>query len=220
MLKRSMAILVALVLAGAMLYIVAERLLTVEKIIVTGGDDALQTQIKELIHPAFGKSFLNIDMHAQKRLAEAVPGVLRAEVQRVLPDTLKIRLHAPKALARWADGGLIDLVGNRYGGAAANLPIFSGDEKWLPAMAEFYSKATVEEAEAFIAQVEVSSSGDWRIFLRDGPVLYLGRDNLLPRFHRYAAYAGYLRKQFSALQVVDLRYESGFAIVNRDETED
>ncbi|HYY62811.1 MAG TPA: FtsQ-type POTRA domain-containing protein, partial [Burkholderiales bacterium] len=55
---------------------------------------------------------------------ERLPWVRRAAVRRVWPDGLEVNIEEHVALARWATGGLVNPLGERFAGDAATaLPL-------------------------------------------------------------------------------------------------
>lgn len=216
------------VLAGSGVALFAVALMVVEQrwiyldeasIVISGGGDEVQTHARAILMEHAGSSLLAVDLHEQKQRLENLPGVARAHLQRRLPHTLHVRLEKHQPLARWMSGGLIDIYGVRYDGSGdLSLPVFDGPPGSVQNMiALFESAQTILADYGRIKQLELSARGEWRVFLDDGIILYLGRDRPRSRMRLYARHATQLRNQFATLRGIDLRYEHGFTVINHTE---
>ncbi|MGI9306625.1 MAG: cell division protein FtsQ/DivIB [Gammaproteobacteria bacterium] len=189
---------------------------------IDGGGDAARAEARRMVRELEGKSLLALNLNYLRARLKNLPGVAEAELRRRLPRRLEIRLVGREPLAAWDGGGLVDVRGRRYDGAANSwLPIFRGPAERAASMADFYGAArrALSPLGAVIIQLQVGEDGEWRVFLDDGLVLYLGRDNRHERLRRFARHAPRLRREFARLRAVDLRYEKGFSVVG-DRTEE
>jgi len=72
-------------------------------------------------------NFFSADLATVREWVEAVPWVRRASVRRAWPDRLEVKVEAQHALARWADGDLVNTYGELFtADSAADLPRFAG----------------------------------------------------------------------------------------------
>ncbi|MBE8158173.1 MAG: FtsQ-type POTRA domain-containing protein [Betaproteobacteria bacterium] len=183
--------------------------------VVAGGGEVAHAEARRILRRLEGKNLLALNLRALRAELSNLPGVADAELRRRLPGVLEAKLIARTPLAAWGGGGLVDVRGRRYDGAAyAWLPIFHGPAGLAAGMADFYGAAReiLAPLNTAIVQLQAGGDGEWRVFLRDGVVLYLGRENRRLRLRRYARHARRLRREFAALRSVDLRYEKGFSV--------
>lgn len=183
-------------------------------------------------------TFFNMDLDAVRVLFETVPWVRRAEVRRVWPDRLVVRMEEHVPLARWGQPGENRMV-NGYGevftappgdrGAeVAALPLLSGPSGTASEVARRY--AAFARAVAPLAlrpeAVMLSPRYSWQLKLSNGLVVQLGRDAMdrgadrsaqengvdarLARF--VSVYPRTLTPLGRRLDYVDLRYSNGFAL--------
>ncbi|MGI9297002.1 MAG: cell division protein FtsQ/DivIB [Gammaproteobacteria bacterium] len=182
---------------------------------VTGGAEIARAEVGRMMRDLEGRNLPAMSLPNLRAQILNLPGVADAHLRRRLPDVLEVTLVARRPLASWAGGGLVDMRGARYEGTADSwLPVFSGPAERAASMADFYgeTRALLESADAAIAQLRVDEDGEWRLFLRDGVMLRLGRENRRERLRRYVRYAGELRRRFAQIRAVDLRYEKGFSV--------
>lgn len=190
---------------------------------VEGGADAARAGAERMLERLEGENLLALDLDKVRAELENLPGVAGAKLRRLLPDGLEVRLIPRRPLAVWGGGGLVDVRGRRYNGAAEGwLPVFRGPAGRAASMADFYGSAreTLSPLGAAIVQLRVGEDGEWRVFLQDGVVLYLGREKRRLRLRRYARHARRLRREFAGLRTVDLRYEKGFSVTGKRTGED
>ena len=187
---------------------------------VVGGAEPARAAVGRMLLQREGENLLAMDLPRLRAQILNLPGVAEATLRRRLPDSLEVMLVARRPLASWAGGGLVDARGARYAGSVdSRLPVFSGPAERAASMADFYgdARALLASADAEIAQLRVEDDGEWRLFLRDGVLLRLGRENRRARLRRYVRYAGELRRRFARMRAVDLRYEKGFSVSADDE---
>ncbi|MCH9757564.1 MAG: cell division protein FtsQ/DivIB [Proteobacteria bacterium] len=183
-----------------------------QDVIVHGGDSLSRAAVEKALAEVRGENLLSLDVEQWRQKLTALPGIEQVQVRRKLPHTLQVSLTSSQPLARWHDGSfLIDAQGGRFSGRADGaLPIFSGDEQQLAKMVAFYQHAQTVLPQG-MAQLELDARGDWRVFLTDGILLYLGQDPL-PQLRRYAHHAPALHRQIAGVQMVDMRYPHGFSV--------
>lgn len=166
-----------------------------------------------IINHHAGESLLAVDLALLRRRLARIPGVSEARVRRHLPDRVSAVLILRQPLAKWADGGLVDVAGHRYDGDESEwLPIFKGPQGRAAEVAEFYGFASGVLPAGEIGQVQLEDNGDWKLFLRDGAVLYLGRDAPRRKLRRYASHREQVGAMFDSVRAVDLRYGRGFSV--------
>lgn len=187
-------------------------------------------EVEQALPAALKGNFFSLNLEAVRGTLEKLPWVRRAEVRRVWPSRLEVRVEEHRPAARWEDGhngGTGELV-NTYGeifvaslmdSAAGQLPLLHGPAGTAPDLLKRYG----ELSEAFRplgqrpVQVSLSPRLSWQFRLDGGTVVELGREQpkspvglRLARF--IEVYPETVGKRPAAPAVVDLRYPNGFAL--------
>lgn len=149
---------------------------------------------------------------------EALPWVARAQVSRVWPDTLAVKLVERMPFARWGESRLIDRDSRVFTPAAEEIP------EGLPQLAappghEAEAAAVYEELRLRLADsawspmgLNLDARGEWRMTSRIGIELRLGKGD--PRAHVpliLGTVSDTLNAQLEKVAYVDLRYSNGFS---------
>jgi cell division protein FtsQ len=184
---------------------------------VTAGDvvNALQGRVSG--------TFFTVDLDSVRGLFEGIPWVRRAEVRRLWPDELEVRIEEQVPLARWGretEGQLVNAYGELFRGRSDSvLPAFAG-----PAASEAEVTRRYTEFRKLLAPLGVeprsvllSPRYAWQLRLSNGLVVQLGRerdkDAVVDRLARFVeAYPRTLGKLQRRVEYVDLRYPNGFAV--------
>ncbi|MGI9338197.1 MAG: cell division protein FtsQ/DivIB [Gammaproteobacteria bacterium] len=183
-------------------------------------DAAAYARAVNVVNTPLGESLPAVDLAKLRLRLVSIPGVADARLRRRLPHSLHAVLVLRRPLARWAGGGLVDVAGHRYQGASDNwLPVFSGAPGDAARIAEFYGFAVSLLPPNDIGQVQLENNGEWKVFLRDGAILYLGGEAPRKRLGIYARYRADIAKEFGKVRAVDLRYGRGFAVAVDKENE-
>lgn len=178
--------------------------------------------------PRLRGNFFSMDLQQARAAFESVPWVRRAEVRRVWPNRLAVRLeeHQPAAIWRGEDGN--DRLVNRQGEVfEANvgdveddgLPQFGGPEGSSAALLAAYASLAPVFARigAGVAVLELSGRGSWRAEFDDGARIELGRGSvpeLVSRSERFVRTLGPVKSRFAhaPLAGADLRHPDGYAL--------
>ncbi|HTQ74647.1 MAG TPA: cell division protein FtsQ/DivIB [Burkholderiales bacterium] len=180
----------------------------------------------EIVHALQGRlrgTFFTVDLESVRSLFEGIPWVRRAELRRVWPDSIEVRVEEQVALARWGQGKKAQLVNAQgelfHGQSDEPLPVLAG-----PAGTEG------EVARRFIGfrdllaplgleprQVLLSPRLAWQLRLSNGLTVQLGRDTDKDRVEdRLARFASVFPQTPADVRervdYVDLRYPNGFAV--------
>lgn len=176
-------------------------------------DAAARSMAVKVVNAHLGASLPAVDLAKLRLHLASIPGVADARLRRRLPHSLHAVLILRRPLARWAGGGLVDVAGRRYEGASDKwLPVFVGDGGDAARIAEFFGFAAGLLPQDDIGQVQLEDNGEWKVFLRDGAILYLGGEAPRKRLKRYARHRAGIEKKFGKVRAVDLRYGRGFAV--------
>jgi cell division protein FtsQ len=149
---------------------------------------------------------------------ERLPWVRRADVRRVWPDRLEVRLEEHVALGRWGDDALVNLQGERFAGRTTeSLPMFiapGGQEAEVARRYANFSRIVAPLGER-LERVVLTPRLAWQLRLGNGLHLMLGRggDEAEARLARFVDIHPVTLGRISRRhEYVDLRYPNGFAL--------
>ncbi len=198
--------------------------LPISKVRVQGNfvhlDEAmLQRAVAEMAH----QGFFSVDIEAVKQRVEQLPWVAQASVRRIWPDTLGIDVQEQKAVARWANGGLVNEAGRSFTPLASShpsrLPLFRGPENMLPEIGEAYRRdsALLVNVGLRISEVNMNSRRALSLKLNQSEnesfELVLGREQTEARLQRFIrVYKKLLAAHITEIERVDLRYSNGMSV--------
>ncbi len=170
-------------------------------------------------------NFFNLKLDDVRTAFEKLPWVRHAEVRRVWPAALEVKLEEHVAVAYWKSGDSGDMrLVNQYGevftaASNANLPVFAGPDGRADAVLERYKEFSEKIAplKLRLSMVSLSPREAWQLHLSDGLIVELGRDqtqaSLAERLSSFVSVWPETRNKLSRAPVVaDLRYPSGFAV--------
>ena len=190
---------------------------------ITVRGDLSHTTRGELEAAARGRAagnFFALDLAALREGLEQIAWVRRADVRRVWPDRVEVKLEEHVALAHWGDAGLVNTFGERFAGyTEAALPTFAGPLRTEGEVTRRYRRYTelVAPLGVSVDRVILTPRFAWQLRLSSGLNIELGRD--LPndpaeaRLARFvAAYPQTLGRIALRHEYVDLRYPNGFAL--------
>lgn len=170
--------------------------------------------------PVTTGGFFSVDVARVRAAAREVSWVDRAEVRRVWPDTLVVEITEQEAVARWADGALLNARGERFEVSSPppdGLPLLAGpDGATRRVLARYRGFAQWLEAVGELRAAALDARGTWRLTLTDGVVITVREREADARIKRFAhLYATRLAGRVPPLASVDLRYADGFAVRHR-----
>lgn len=190
----------------------ADLNLVVESVLVEGRQRADKQAILAALGVARGTPILSVDLDAAKARLETVPWVRNASIERLLPDTLYVRLSERAPLALWQHRGKFDLV-DQDGNVIADADI--GDYPFLPQVVGDGAPAATPDLLKVLAgeptlQAHVTASvrvggRRWDIHLDNGIVVSLPENNAATAWHRLAALDRSDRLLERDVQIVDMR---------------
>jgi cell division protein FtsQ len=178
-------------------------------------------------------NFFSLDLVRARAAFESAPWVRRAEVRKVWPDRLAVRLEEHRAAALWdadpppADDGdgdkLVDIRGEVF---AANLgdapdealPTFTGPPGSAAHLLALYRRLepVFARAELTIDTLALNGRGSWRVEIVRGATVDIGRgsdDELVARSERFIrTLPEVLARYRRPLVHADLRYADAYAV--------
>jgi cell division protein FtsQ len=177
-------------------------------------------QVRAAAAQQAGEGFFGIDVDTARAAVEALPWVAGATVSRRWPDALYIEIRERRAVARWNGDALIGASGARFEvagtGGMQGLVELEGPEARLDEVFRRWRETAsrLGPAGLEIRRVALDPRGSWRLELRGGHELLLGREALDERLQRYLAIRRGLQ-QAGPIARVDLRYPNGVAVTRR-----
>jgi cell division protein FtsQ len=213
---------VVAIVAATGLWLARQPLFAIREVVVaTPLLRASAPHVEAVIRDQLSGTFFTMDLDAARRAIGAVPWVRKVGVRRQWPHRLEIVIEEHRPLARWNDGGLVNVEGETFEAAfAGSLPQFRGPDGYAAEAAGRHAEWSARLAPLGfgVAELAVSARGAWRlraVGAQGALLLELGRDDPTARLARFvAAYGrtiGALARQGTRVDYVDLRYRNGFA---------
>lgn len=182
-------------------------------------------------------NFFSVSLDDTRELIETVPWVRHAQIRRVWPDALSVRIEEQQPLALWNENQMINTWGEAFtanqGELAddASLPQLNGPATSERLVVQRYAEIArwFAPLNLRVQEVTLSPRYAWEVRLSDGMHLSLGRDpaadvadphgrsGALPfaaRIERFVQAWPNLAERLDgrAITNADLRYSNGFAI--------
>lgn len=181
-----------------------------------------QQAVQERIAPFIASSFFTVDMTGMRAELERMPWIARAEVRRVWPDQVSIRLEEQLPVARWGNEALLNNQGQAFAPRELthyeNLPLLSGPQRAQQQVMQQYQVLSqmLRPLGFSIAALDLREHGSWFISTGQGVDILLGRDHLVEKMRRFSAiYDKVLKEQIANIARIDLRYANGLAVAWR-----
>jgi cell division protein FtsQ len=182
-----------------------------------------RSQIVEALQGRVSGTFFTVDLESVRWVFESIPWVRRAEVRRLWPDRLEVRLEEHQALARWGrreEGRLLNRHAELFSAwSEADLPLFAGPPGSEREVSRRYAEFRELLAPLVLEprQLILSDRRSWYLRLDSGLALQLGRDlpkdPVTARLSRFVqAYPATLGTLNRGPHYADLRYPDGFAL--------
>ena len=176
-------------------------------------------EVQAAMAPGLQGSFLTVDLVELRGLVEALDWVRQAQVARQWPDTLVIRVTEHRVAARWGDTSLISLEGEVFAGEARHmfpeLPRLAGPPDSELRVVDRYLElqGLLGAANLTLAALSIDERGSWRMQLKGGQTVRIGRSDVERRLERFFHLAApLLRNEFDRVSHVDMRYTNGFSV--------
>jgi cell division protein FtsQ len=180
-------------------------------------------QVEAAVADGHNAGFLTVNLAALRERVLALDWVDGANVGRRWPDTLIVRVTEHQAAARWGESGLLNVRGELFTEhsphAFAELPSLAGPPGSERDVARRYLavRGKLVEADLSLERLELDARGSWRLVLRGGQEIRLGRRDIDERLYRFFDVVfPALAAQLASVEYVDLRYTNGFAVGWRD----
>ena len=223
---------VMLAVLGFGAYEAAQRLLPyadrpIAKVNVQGDLSYISQQaVQQRIAPYIAASFFSIDLAGMRRELEQMPWIAHAEVRRVWPDQVMVRLEEQLPIARWGDEALLNNQGQAFAPRELahyeQLPQLWGPQRAQEQVMQQYQMLSqmLRPLGFSIVRLELRERGSWFLSTGQGVELLLGRDHLVEKMRRFISiYEKTLKDQIANIERVDLRYPNGLAVAWRTPVE-
>ena len=179
---------------------------------------ALEQQLMAVIEGGV----LTVNLNELKESAEALPWVQSADVERVWPDAVRIRVTEQQVVARWGAHKFVNSVGdvlrNTDGAASPKLPILNGPDGTGPLVLEKF-RSLQHTANSFghdIVRVDRSLNNLLTVYVDAGFALRLGHQHPEQRLEQFfEAYAAGAIEHKNEIEYADLRYSDGFSVMRK-----
>jgi len=194
--------------------------LTIKSIVVTGDLKILDKNQLQPVIEKFSKTNLYLlDEKGMEQQIEDNPWVHSASMTHVWPDKLVVKIFEQQPVAYWGDdamlaenGEIIDAVLEDKKGI---LPVLYSPEDKGRNMATGFLKIRdmMKDFPVKLAEFKEDARGSWKIKLKNGMTLKIGREFQEKRLKRFmVGYRQSLKNVIDKISIVDLRYTNGFAV--------
>ena len=191
-------------------------------------------EIKKVLMPHVTEDFVSIDIKAIQRTMVSLPWISKAEVKRIWPDAIDIKIYEQIPIARWGEESLLNQQGTVFTpknvAEFSFLPLIHGptgyEYRLLSVMKSI--KAVLIEHSLDLEELTVKDRRSWKMVLKNGMRMQLGRINPLIKTERFLKTLPLLgEERTSAISLIDMRYPNGFAVtwksgasINWDDSDD
>ncbi|MDP3814702.1 cell division protein FtsQ/DivIB [Pseudomonas sp.] len=182
-----------------------------------------QQAVQQRIEPYAAASFFGVDLLSMRRELELMPWIASAQVRRVWPDQLVVRLEEQLPIARWGDEALLNNQGQAFAPQELanyqHLPQLYGPQRAQQQVMQQYQVLSqmLRPMGFSVSRLELRERGSWFLSTGQGIELLLGRDHLVEKMRRFTAiYDKALKEQQTNIARIDLRYANGLAVAWRE----
>lgn len=170
--------------------------------------------------------FFSSDLQLLEQRLELIPWLQKAELRRVWPDRLRIKIKENKAIARWNNNSLINEFGKIFTPdlleGLEHLPLLTGPDSQLQQLLLTFKELQqlLVPIEMKLAVLNLNHRFSWSLELSNGIHLEIGRKNLIERVERFIVLYPLLKNESDLpIAKVDLRYDTGLAITRLETSE-
>ena len=179
-----------------------------------------RADIERVVEPLLARSLVGVDLDALRRAALDVPGVREVTIRRGRPGSLDIWVVERVAIARWADGGYLEIDGTHFAPSgdaapAETLPVLAGPEGSQRRVLDLHTslERLLLPLGMALAGTELTRRGVLYASLHDGPRLVMRSDAVDSSVGVYVrTLAKIAEHRLHEMERVDFRYPTGFAV--------
>jgi cell division protein FtsQ len=177
-------------------------------------------QFEQAVMPWVRGSYFTLNLPGVARAAKSMAWVDVAEVERLWPDAVVLRLREQRPIARWGEAELLNVRGERFAPAQvarfSSLPYIDAPPGTEVQLMSTISKLNAElrSTGETVARISLSKRHAWFVTLSNGMEINFGRQDPVAAFQRFMGLVSKLgESKFNELLRLDLRYPSGFSLV-------
>lgn len=182
----------------------------------------LQDRVSKVVRGGFFS--VNVEKIQESLLLE--PWIRDVSVKRVWPDRLTVTIKEQTAVAQWGEDALLNSEAEVFrpdmASFPASLPVLTGPENTSRLVLDHYAQLLEILPEGVTIQhLSLSNRRSWELELNTGPVIRLGKSEVIPRMQRFLEYLPTNGVSgLEQIQYIDMRYTNGFALLRKPETND
>jgi cell division protein FtsQ len=176
-------------------------------------------EVKAVLLPQVTTDFFAVDMQSIQSTVASLPWVKMATVERIWPDTIDIQVHEKKAYARWGKKSLItergDIFTPKNIEQFQDMSVIEGPMQQQKKVLEVMKgiKTVLADQSMELAEFNISERWAWKIKLKSGLQILMGRNEPLKKLQRFLKTVPILgQDRIDEMDVVDLRYLNGYAV--------
>ncbi len=193
----------------------------VKTIEISGAVHTARADVAAITESYVGLNLFQIDIARVQRDLRRLPWVSRVDIEKKLPDTLRIRLaeRTPVALAqagstfRYVDENGVAFAPLAITVGDPDLPVISGGD--LPRCVEFLRDLRARDPEVYsrISELRAMAPEGFALFDRDlGAFVYANEDDVGAKWRTLYSIAGAERFRRGAIEYADLRFDDRIVI--------
>lgn len=185
-------------------------------------------RLKDALQPAWSGSYFTADIDLMREAAEELPWVKSAQVERVWPDGIRVRLALFNAMAQYEDGRLVSDDGFLFAanpeeeqGAPSRLPVIKCAQNQVGEATKNYKafEKIFEKINADVMEVSISDRQSWSIVVESSyfpPLpIELGQNedgSIIGKVEEIAgAFPSMIELMGAPPSSIDARYDGAFA---------
>jgi cell division protein FtsQ len=191
----------------------------IDTVVLTGHRLTADSDIYDALDLTNATSLVSLDTESVRRRLERLPWVASAEITRVFPDRLDVRITERNAFAVWKRGDqefLIDPSGRVLSpvaaGASYDLPRFAGEGAASEAFALRRLLARYPELQRRVELAERIEGRRWSLQLRTGITVQLPADGESTALDAMATDGALARLTAAGNRIIDLRTPGRIAV--------
>lgn len=175
--------------------------------------------LRTLAQQSIANNIFRVNLNQVKADFEQNPWVKNADVQRVWPDTVVVKIEERVPLARWKEVQLIDEDGQLFNAPSDEvLPYLDGPKHSEQKILSIYREISQQLATVplRISRFSCDARLSCEMVLDNGIRVKLGREKMAERTARLVGFwQSIFQEKVADLVYIDLRYQEAFAIKER-----
>ena len=176
-------------------------------------------RLREALLPYASAGFFAVRLDEAQAAVAKLPWVERAEVRKLWPDVLEVRIVEHRPFARWGKDQLLSEQGRLFPAEGievpAGLPLLHGPDARVADVVALYNEAREVFAGGghVVSELALDERDSWSLTLGNGIGVVVGSQEARLRLKRFARMLPQLlARNPQPLRRADLRYTNGFAL--------